>query len=598
MPQSRLHWSVALLGVIAFILPEVALAQGETSYGGVGTIVVGFVQTLAVINTFMHLVLIEVLQMLGYLLQGDFFTDPVMMGALNTIWQLARNIMNVIFALAIIAVAIYTIVTAKTELIKQKWSHFVLAVILVNFSWFFPRVIIDVANIVAATVYSIPGELPGYTCKYRNANNEEVDCGVLTTAGPGPKDEFCPDAKAKFGDGDCDCLEDFMCYHIQTWEQAKTMRPAHKIINGMAVSFAKILYYVRVAPNIPGNNDGSAEATARITIQIALSVLMSFIVQLAILLALIGLGVGLFLRIIIMWVCVAFMPFTFIGVMKDGKPSNTVFGFNDERFDIWKNFISAAFLPAVVGIPMTIGFIMLGTVARIEDPNIGTMNIPLIPFVTSWWPLLWIFAAIGIMWTGTFAVLSTNKIVGSVTDKIKGFGDQAFQTAIKLPLLTPLPFPKGSGIDTIGDIPAKMRRFQAAVSQTTREGGNVRNLAENYQRLTPQEPITSPITSIQELTRKMTDQTHVENRMLQKLGDIRTAMQSPTHATPEAKAQAVKVIFQQMRTENFLPNITDDKQYAQKLLELKNNGDLPPEIRNRFNGIMADIETQLREIAR
>lgn len=392
---------------------------------------------LSTVNVFVHILLLVILNMLQYLLQADFFNEPKMMSALNAIWVLSRNIMNIVFAIMLIGVAFYTIITAKAELIKGKWSQFAIAVVLVNFSWFFPRVIIDVANVLTATVYSVPGMLPASPCLDFNGQPCTVITNILIMPDAQQEDDWttanCPPGAT------CRCPLGIGCYKIQNYDTfSATNGAAHAMLNGMATTFMNIATLTQIpaaAITIPG---AGLMANFQTTIKIVMNIMMVLFVQLAIVLPLIGLGVGLLVRILILWVAVAFMPFTFLGYVITGKLGTNVFGF---EINLWDEFINAAFLPVVVAVPFVIGFIMLTTVAKIPAPPgyPQEWGVPLINGVTSWWAMLWLFAAVGIIYVGAFTALARSKITGKFTEKLKGFGDMAFGAALQLPLITPLP---------------------------------------------------------------------------------------------------------------------------------------------------------------
>lgn len=408
-----------------------------------------FMTVLSMITTFMQVLLLIILDMVGYLLQGDFFSNGAMMSSLNKIWVLSRNIMNIIFALMLIGVAFYTIITAKGELIKSKFAQFVIAVVLVNFSWFFPRVIIDVANILTATVYSVPDMLGLEKCQ----NFEEEKCKVIVKIrilpDIGQVQEFIENECGGDTSGtDCKCIEGIGCYRKAEYdsEEAKKKNVAHAMLNGMATSFIHIEKLTQIPPGIFGGDPGAFESSLKIMI----NVMMVFFVQIGLVLPIIALGAGLFIRILILWVTIAFMPFVFLGYIITGKLGTNIFKFET---DLWQEFINAAFLPAVVAIPFTIGFIMLQTMARVPAPPGFNQDwgIPMIHGVGSWWGFLWMFAAIGIIYIGAFAALRRSAIIGKFTDKIKAFGDSAFGAALQLPLLTPLPLPIG-GAKNVGGL--------------------------------------------------------------------------------------------------------------------------------------------------
>lgn len=444
---------------------------GATADSGFGS--VEFLHYVSMINTFMHIVLLVVLNFVQYLLQADFFTNPAMMSAMNNVWKLSRDVVNVIFAVMLIGVALYTIVTADKKYVTEKLQSFVIAVILVNLSWFFPRVIIDVANIMTSTVYTIPQFLPAATCEVFDDTvpGGKLPCKVMVDVqildgfagrpNPVTGEPFCPGGVTS---DDCVCNENIGCYKMGLYRDiasAKTMGVGHLMINGLVVNFAKVLNLVKIPQAIAG--PGAAAGGKVVSLQILMGVLFALLIQLAVLLPLIGLVIGLLIRIVILWVTIAFMPFTFIGYVINGK-LGTDFGFG---VDIWKEFISAAFLPMFVAIPITIGFIMLLTVVNVPSPS-GfplTFGVPLIYGVRSWWTMLWMVAAIGILWKGAFAALKKSEFIGGFTEKIKGFGENIFSAAMHVPLITPLPLP-GMNLGTLFNAP----RIGADVIRTVARG--------------------------------------------------------------------------------------------------------------------------------
>lgn len=469
-------WHTGMLVETAYAAFPVPITPGSgvVPTGSLGDVLEKLVGYIAFINSFMHILLLIILQFLQYLLQADFFNDPVMMNGLFTIWKLARDIMNIIFAIALIGVSFYVIITAKTDMIKEKIAHFVIAVILVNFSWFFPRVIIDVANVLTATVYSIPNMLPtGGTCMMLAPEGGTTPCKVVSAIliFPGNKaemDNWCStNAGAASGTPSCPCIDGLECHVLEDYETARErMKPTHAMINGMAVSFVKITELATVPTGSIPAGLGTADAI-KTSLRIGLSIMLAFLVQIAVVLPLIGMAIGFLIRIIILWMTTAFMPFAFLGYMKSGKLGISEFGF---EIDIWKEFITAAFLPATVGIPLVVGFIMLTTVAAVPAPS-GMpfdLGIPMISGVTSWWAMLWVFAAIGIIWKGCFSALKKSEIIGNITEKLRATGESVAGGIARLPLLTPIPLP-GLPNANLGSV-VNAPRFLADAVRTSASG--------------------------------------------------------------------------------------------------------------------------------
>lgn len=402
--------------------------------------------------------LVIVLWMLQYLLTPQFFMQDTMNTFLNDIWILSRDITNIAFAAMFVGVAVYTIVTANKEFVTGKIKHFVLAVILVNFSWFFPRVIIDVSNILTATVYSIPTMLPEFKCEAREAGGK-VPCKVMADPELFPSEQQkiqykleCE--KQNINDSDCRCYDNIMCYKKITYTQAvqENMPIAHATINGLAVSFLKIASLPEIPKGIVGQGiNANGPSIAK---HVAMSALISFLFTLFILLPLVALGGAMVIRILVLWVTMAFMPFAFLGFATSGKLGTNLFGMDDY---IWKHFIQAVFLPVMVAVPMTVGIIMLSAAASITPPELNmTWRIPLVQGVEDWWTLLWMCAALMIIWTGTFAALSKSEYSKGFTDKVKGFGSEIGKAASKLPGFVPVPFPglpKGMTVGSLQNFP-------------------------------------------------------------------------------------------------------------------------------------------------
>ncbi len=579
MSRYKYHLLLGLLLVAGCLYADPVLAQGagavtsQAARGQLGWSVHDILLKLGTINTFMHILLLIVLDFVQYLIQSDFFTNPAMMDALNKIWQLSRDIMNVGFALMLVGTAIYTIITAKKDFAMGKISTFVIAVILVNFSWFFPRVIIDVSNILTGTIYTVPKILGNFTCNTfgEGPNPVPQKCKVLTDkllfGDEAEQAKFCG---ADYRTANCVCQTGIGCYKLKDFDTAvnEGSSTSNVMLNGLVVNFTKILALNKIPDTAAGPQPLGARQGFYVNLQILMSIMTVLVIQLAVLLPLIGLVVGLFLRIIILWVTIAFMPFIFLGYVVNGKIGTNVFGFET---DVWKEFINAAFLPAMVAVPITIGFVMLTTVVSIPPPaGFGTQfQKPLIQGM-SWWGMLWMVAAIGILWKGAFAALKKSEIIGNFTEKIKGFGENIFGAAIQLPLLTPLPFPGGGNLAKIVHGP----KFAADAIRASVATGTP--LSQEFERR------FNPGKQAKE-TDKIASDLSANNPMAQRLvRGIEELQKNP-------KQNTAKVV------EEFhgLLNIKKDANTLQLLEQLErvaNNPKAPPEIRK----MLPDIQEMLR----
>lgn len=390
-----------------------------------------------------------------FTLNPDFLGNAEMMGRVYSMWLISRNIMNIIFAVMLIGVAFYAIIAGSFDRFKEHVRYFVLAVILVNFSWFFPRVIVDIAHVFAATIYAIPNAVVSDEC----TDITGKPCVIVTDVGFAPDDDdprwsTCQNAGDYQGsagstvvnDGYCECykLDDakILCYKLEPYSTAKGNGFA--MLNGLAVNYGRITTLGVVAGSansIPPPGVNPSQNTI-LNFWFLVNLAFAFLIAVVLVFPIVALGVGLLIRILILWVTMAFMPFIFLGfVINKGQPGTNVFGFEK---NLWTEFLVAAFMPALVALPLCIGFIMLNVGATFQPPaGIPTFGRPLVSGIDDVWTLAWMCIAVAIMWTGAFTALEKSSFVGAVTGKIRSFGNSLLSLGAKLPLLTPIPTPSG-----------------------------------------------------------------------------------------------------------------------------------------------------------
>lgn len=521
--------------------------NGPQTAGTLGDTLKDAMIKIAGINTFLHVLLLLLLKFASYFLQADFFNDPAMMSALYSIWQLSRDIMNIIFALMLIGVSFYVIITAKSDLIKEKMQQFVLAVILVNMSWFFPRVILDVANVLTATVYSIPNSLPSPDCLSIGPAGTTVPCQVVVDVLIFPDNASEAQFRADNAGATISCIKTLECHATRDYNTALgTMKASHAMLNGIAVSFARLTELNKIPTTIAGTGPLAVGQAVQVSIQIAVNILMAFFVQIALVLPLLGLTLGLLIRIIVIWVTTAFMPFSFLGYVINGKLGTNVFGFET---NIWDEFVNAALLPAKVGIPIVIGFIMLNSVARISLPNPGGLpinfTVPLLSGVNDWWALIWLFAAVGIIWKGSFDALAKSKITGQFTEKIRAFGQTVAGGVAQLPLLTPIPLPglPNANLGTLVNGP----RLAADAIRLSASGASTESFGDTLKRrFGARGPAGGPNAnnpgnlSAEEFAKQIDSGNRNADKIIQALERLKTAMAA---GDEDGRKDAVRVIM-------------------------------------------------------
>lgn len=439
------------------LLPVAAMAQGMTFPSGMQEKIASFVVSIV---AGMHLLTWVFFIYLTVLLDPEFIFNTQngndFETALNSIWMLARDLVNIAFALALIGAAIYTIVTAKAEFVKANMGKFLMAIILVNFSWFVPRVIIDVGNVAAAAIYGVPSLLvtngTAAQCRFTTSMDmrPNVSCNVLAPTTPGGATRydcqcallsnaefFITDARAadlEAANWEC-ILGKTMCLEFRTLDP--TAVAGHStVLNGLIVNHARLQGLAGVPPG-----SGGSEVDA--IIKFLLQQVMVLVIHAALFFPLAAMLVAFAIRIPVLWLTVAFMPFA---LLKFVIPSEYT---GDYPQKIWDYFLKAAMMPAIVAVPLTIGFILVNIGAQMLGATTVVSRLDGVGFtiadgVSNLFELLWLGITLGVLYTGVFSVLSKIEFVQPATDFIKDIGKSVGGIALKAPLSLPvIPGPAG-----------------------------------------------------------------------------------------------------------------------------------------------------------
>ena len=83
-----------------------------------------------------------------------------MAAAINTSWTIIRDVCNLVFIFGFVYIGIKTIIDADSGATKKFLSSLIIAALLINFSLFFTKVVIDVANIFAVEIYQLLATTP------------------------------------------------------------------------------------------------------------------------------------------------------------------------------------------------------------------------------------------------------------------------------------------------------------------------------------------------------------------------------------------------------------------------------------------------------
>ncbi|MCF7844502.1 MAG: hypothetical protein K9M03_01585 [Kiritimatiellales bacterium] len=438
---------------LEFFVIHKALAQAASAnpndFYNTAITAIGFIQQILLWVLFRILLMLEMLFNPNTFIT-DFLdpTDPTAVRPLHDLWKISRDIVNIILAFLLVAGAVTTIVTAKGEIFSSYIRKFLIAIILVNFSWWFPRVILDTANVLTATVYSLPAAI-GFNC----VDDEGGDnCYIWEDP------QFDLDkTKVEALGNDYEVAYDILWFKRTPLSASANTPPA--ILLGLVINNARIFKIAKI-PNIPGvaepdNIPLSTERAAK-QVRIVIYAAFSLIIIAALAFPLIAMLVVFVVRIPIIWLTVAMMPFMFVGLIMGEKMKD----FNTMNL-IWKKFLGAAFVPLFAAVPLSLGFLLLNSGMHIIAMPEYEKTISSGVFgVETFLSLLWLAMTLGVLWVGTFTALKAAKIAESIVQSIQNYGQMVGKGVAKLPLRIPfIPAPGGApgGFMSAGAAYAKVK---------------------------------------------------------------------------------------------------------------------------------------------
>ncbi|MBN2096645.1 hypothetical protein JW752_04615 [Candidatus Peregrinibacteria bacterium] len=397
---------------------------------------------------------------IGNFLGNDYIFADKMGSMLHSIWVVSRNIVNIVFVLILLFLAVKHIFGSEeggnTDL-KKTLPKFVIMLIAINFSWLAGRVVLDAANVATNVVFQIPAGVQGVVGEFKT-----VDCelkpdekGKLKVTGHCmPTAFYYPaDTKESINLKDCNISEIEKKYNeaypeggkpntkAEYYEKATVCWKQMDIAqyNQNNASYFLSFSMARVQ-NLTQANTG--DDISKVTI----GILFSLIIQIAYLVAFMSLYIALIMRMAALWILMAFSPFLVLSyyLTKDMQMQSAI-----ESFSI-KAFVNWAFVPAMVGAVWTVGFIMVTTgqtlsndfFAKLNDKGGVTSHVfsasSLFMGMDSLQELIWLIISVGIIWIGTFAALKKVPMIDAVTGKINEYGTRMAKVVGSAPKWAPI----------------------------------------------------------------------------------------------------------------------------------------------------------------
>lgn len=430
-------------------------------------------QTVAVASTYVNNIFNPLIHFLtfniGTFLGNDYIFAGAMGEMLHTIWVISRNIVNIIFVLVLLAMALKHIFMGEDSDIRKTLPKFVIMLIVVNFSWLAGKMILDASNVAANVVFAIPSGIKGIMGEKLNETfklDGDQQC-KLNEKDKNKVEGFCIPSSIYYPADTEKTFNDYNCVESgKDKEYAKGYETAYPLGKDPVPTegYSKTAHICWQQIKIENYNQNNASyfltySMARVQNltrantgdqigQLAIGTMFSLIIQIVYLVAFASLYIALIARVSMLWILMAFSPF--IVLLELGEGLGISGGKAKDYLSVGK-FAEWAFVPAKVGAVWTVGFIMV-TAGQSMGKNVFTtlnadggiqaniFNVSsLFLGMDTIQQFIWLLMTTGIIWLGTFAILGELPVVGhtlqSIGDAGKHFVGELGHLGMQVPII-------------------------------------------------------------------------------------------------------------------------------------------------------------------
>jgi len=464
----KIKFILVLVLVILVAMPLTAHAQSVSSQMSsvFGDILQSFAKLLSVTLKILQRILWPIFLAIGGLLNNDLLFGYGMEERLLDVWTQIRNIVNVIFVVALLGVAFFNILAFKPDsefALKTFLPKFAIALIAVNFSYVGMKIILDVSNVMTYAVFTLPSSIgegvatPEFlkikdkkpVVKTDKESKKTVE--KICKAYYGTTDEFKEKQKKLDDRGkEGETIKKSLFCKIgegQTYTLTKSGLDFFSRFNSRNVALIMAIQFMNVTKVDDISTDivkGSTSVKDKKIDVSGLSFQLLFAVVLYIVYgaAYVAVFVVLLTRVVALWLFIALSPLI---VLKYVLPQGVI---PESGGDIGAKFVKNTFAPVLMGVPLTIGYIILGAFKKFKY---GTMSSETVlnafkidnSAISDLQSMMIAFAAVAVVWVGVFAAANgtfAEVATDFIKQKVRGLGTKALQGLKMLPIV-----PSGQG---------------------------------------------------------------------------------------------------------------------------------------------------------
>ncbi len=408
-----------------------------------------------VVRAFNYL-LWPILFLIGGLMDNSLIFGPGVEDRLYLIWSQIRNLINLLFAVVLIGVAIYNVLGLSKDgnySLKTFLPSMVVTLVLVNFSFFGVRLALDAANVATTAVFALPNAV---------------------------EQQFSPERRQTIEEGLCnnEAIKDIQDATNST-NAANLTEATTRICNGTIFSENGLAQFQSLDKNnmalvmaISFNRVADILEPSQLTISnpslinLAINLLIVILLQIAYISGFFALFAVLVARVIAMWIVTIASPLL---VLKIGMSKANIPGMSFlDSIDLEKMFVKHATAPIKIGLAMSVGYMMLDVFQSVGSPSLyfplGDDFSNVFSGVSSINELFVAAVAIAIVWKVSFDA-ADDTFASSITNKYRswaqGLGLQVRDLLIqRTPIIPQASSKEGGGkalsLGQIGKAPSKL----------------------------------------------------------------------------------------------------------------------------------------------
>lgn len=443
---------------------QAAQAEGTNTAVGAGQqslnqVLLTFANLLSLVLQAMYLFIWPVLAAIGMFMDNSLIFSFGMEERLLEVWQQIRNLINIGAVLGLVGLALYNVLGVDTDgnyTLKKILPRFVLALLLVNFSFFGVKLVIDAANVVTAAMFTLPNSVEVSTASLDPDELGRRLCGVASNVSSSSSTGRAQDVETSVAVvGSALCSGDTLNSNARTLFQQFSQSNMALL---MAVQFGQIDQLLN-ASNLIRSNPSIPTLTINVILSVAYYVIYAagFVALLMILVA----------RVVVLWASVALAP---VLALSFALPSGVG---SDSLGQLKDHFLKHLLAPIKIGFAMSLGYIMLSAIQQVGPDSLRFQFADqfLAPFsgISSVQEFIVAAGSIGVVWMA-ISRASKDTLAGKFVDQIFDWVGDAGRVLAQSPLYIPLPTGTKKSGPTLGNLIGDAR-------------GRLRNV-ENQQNIT------------------------------------------------------------------------------------------------------------------